>query len=176
MKCCKGVKAAVTIPVAMKLSPFFSSLPNMAHRLDQAGADGLVLFNRFYQPDFDLEELSVVPNLVLSRSSEMRLPLRWIAILYGHVNTSLALTTGVHTPEDVVKAIMAGADIANVASVLLEQGPGKINDLVAGLQQWMEMHEYESISQMKGALSQRSCPEPAAFERANYMKVLASWQ
>jgi len=112
---------------------------------------------------------------VLSRSAEMRLPLRWIAILYGHINASMALTTGVHTPEDVVKAVMAGADIANVASVLLEQGVDKITDLVAGLQQWMELHEYESVSQMKGALSQRACPEPAAFERANYMKVLGSW-
>jgi len=171
----KTVKAAVTIPVAMKLSPFFSALPNMAYRLDRAGADGLVLFNRFYQPDFDLDELNVVPNLVLSRSAEMRLPLRWIAILYGHVHASMALTTGVHTPDDVVKAIMAGADVANVASVLLEQGVGKIGDLVAGLQRWMEMHEYESVNQMKGALSQRACPEPAAFERANYMKVLGSW-
>jgi dihydroorotate dehydrogenase (fumarate) len=171
----KAVKAAVKVPVAMKLSPFFSSLPNMAYRLDQAGADGLVLFNRFYQPDLDLEELTVVPNLILSRSSEMRLPVRWIAILYGHINASMALTTGVHTPEDVVKAVMAGADVANVASVLLEQGVDKIADLVGGLQQWMEMHEYESVSQMKGALSQRACPEPAAFERANYMKVLGSW-
>lgn len=172
----KAVKAAVKVPVAMKLSPFFSSLPNMAYRLDQAGADGLVLFNRFYQPDLDLEELTVVPNLVLSRSSEMRLPVRWIAILYGHINASMALTTGIHTPEDVVKAVMAGADVANVASVLLEQGVDKIADLVGGLQQWMEIHEYESVSQMKGALSQRACPEPAAFERANYMKVLGSWR
>ena len=172
----KAVKSAVTIPVAMKLSPFFSSLPNMAYRLDEAGADALVLFNRFYQPDFDLENSAVVPNLVLSRSAEMRLPLRWIAILYGHVQASLALTTGVHTADDVVKAVMAGADVANVASVLLEQGVGKIGDLLAGVSQWMDEHEYESIDQMKGALSQRSCPEPAAFERANYMKVLGSWR
>jgi dihydroorotate dehydrogenase (fumarate) len=171
-----AVKSAVTVPVAMKLSPFFSSMPNMAYRLDRAGADGLVLFNRFYQPDFDLEELAVVPNLVLSRSAEMRLPLRWIAILYGHIRASLALTTGIHTAEDVVKAIMAGADIANLASVLLEQGVGKIGDLLSGVSQWMAVHEYESVDQMKGALSQRSCPEPAAFERANYMKVLGSWR
>lgn len=172
----KEVKAQVTIPVAMKLSPFFSAMPNMAARLDRAGADALVLFNRFYQPDFDLEELAVVPHLVLSNSNEMRLPLRWIAILYGHVNASLALTTGIHAADDVVKALMAGADIANVASVLLERGPGAIGGLLAGVNQWLEDHEYESVSQMKGALSQRNVAEPAAFERANYMKVLGSWK
>jgi dihydroorotate dehydrogenase (fumarate) len=166
----------VQIPVAMKLSPFFSALPNMAHRLDRAGADALVLFNRFYQPDLDLEELSVVPHLVLSNSNEMRLPLRWIAILYGHVKASLALTTGIHTAEDAVKAIMAGADIANVTSVLLERGPAALSELVSGVAEWMEAHEYESVAQMKGALSQRNVAEPAAFERANYMKVLGSWK
>jgi len=172
----RDVKASVKIPVAMKLSPFFSSLPNMARRLDKAGANALVLFNRFYQPDFDLEELAVTPHLVLSTPWEMRLPLRWIAILYGHVKASMALTTGVHTPEDVVKSVMAGADIANVASVLLERGPGHISELIGGLSQWMEEHEYESVAQMKGALSQRNVSEPAAFERANYMKVLGSWK
>jgi dihydroorotate dehydrogenase (fumarate) len=172
----RDVKASVKIPVAMKLSPFFSSLPNMARRLDRAGANALVLFNRFYQPDFDLEELAVTPHLVLSTPWEMRLPLRWIAILYGHVKASLALTTGVHTPDDVVKSVMAGADIANVASVLLERGPGHISELIGGLSQWMEEHEYESVTQMKGALSQRNVTEPAAFERANYMKVLGSWR
>jgi len=172
----RDVKASVKIPVAMKLSPFFSSLPNMARRLDKAGANALVLFNRFYQPDFDLEELAVTPHLVLSTPWEMRLPLRWIAILYGHVKASMALTTGVHTPEDVVKSVMAGADIANVASVLLERGPGHIRELIGGLSQWMEEHEYESVAQMKGALSQRNVTEPAAFERANYMKVLGSWK
>jgi len=171
----REVKAHVTIPVAMKLSPFFSSTPNMVHRLDRSGADGLVLFNRFYQPDFDLDELTVVPHLVLSTPWEMRLPLRWIAILYGHVNASMALTTGIHATEDIVKAIMAGADVANVASVLLAEGIGKISDLVAGVQQWMEEHEYESVNQMKGALSQRNVADPDAFERANYMKVLGSW-
>jgi dihydroorotate dehydrogenase (fumarate) len=172
----REVKAQVKIPVAMKLSPFFSALPNMAARLDRAGADALVLFNRFYQPDLDLEELSVVPHLVLSNSNELRLPLRWIAILYGHVDCSLALTTGVHTPEDAVKAVMAGASIANVASALLEGGPGKITELVDGFVTWMEDYEYESVDIMKGSLSQQSCPEPAAFERANYMKVLGSWK
>jgi len=172
----RDVKSQAQIPVAMKLSPFFSALPHMVQRLDAAGADALVLFNRFYQPDFDLEELAVTPNLVLSRSEEMHLPLRWIAILYGHVKASLALTTGVHTAEDVVKAIMAGADIANVSSALLERGVPAITDLVDGLAQWMTEHEYESVAQMKGALSQRNVAEPAAFERANYMKVLGSWQ
>lgn len=172
----REVKAQVKIPVAMKLSPFFSAMPNMAHRLDRAGADGLVLFNRFYQPDFDLEEMAVTPHLVLSTPWEMRLPLRWIAILFGHVNASLALTTGIHTSDDAVKAIMAGADIANVASLLLEQGVGKIDDLLSGMAHWMEEHEYESVAQMKGALSQRNVAEPAAFERANYMKVLGSWR
>lgn len=172
----RDVKANVNIPVAMKLNPFFSSIPYMAHRLDQAGADGLVLFNRFYQPDFDLEELTVTPHLMLSTQWEMRLPLRWIAILYGHVKASLALTSGIHAAEDVVKAIMAGADVANVTSVLLERGPGAIGGLLAGVRQWMEEHEYESVSQMKGALSQRKVAEPAAFERANYMKVLGSWK
>jgi dihydroorotate dehydrogenase (fumarate) len=172
----KEVKAQVKIPVAMKLSPFFSALPNVAHRLDHAGADALVLFNRFYQPDFDLEELTVVPHLVLSGSNEMRLPLRWIAILYGHVKASLALTTGIHSTDDAVKAIMAGADVANVASLLLERGAGAITDLVTGIGRWMGEHEYESVAQMRGALSQRNVAEPAAFERANYMKVLGSWK
>ena len=172
----REVKAQVKIPVAMKLSPFFSAMPNMAYRLDQAGADALVLFNRFYQPDFDLEELTVVPHLVLSNSAEMRLPLRWIAILYGHVKASLALTTGIHSTDDAVKALMAGADIANVASVLLERGVGAITDLVHGVAQWLETHEYDSVAQLKGALSQRNVAEPAAFERANYMKVLGSWK
>ncbi len=170
------VKAQVKIPVAMKLSPFFSALPNMAHRLDAAGANALVLFNRFYQPDFDLEQLEVVPHLVLSNSNEIRLPLRWVAILFGHVKASLALTTGIHTSEDVVKAIMAGADIANVASVLLEHGPAAITGLLGGLTQWMDANEYESVAQMRGALSQQNVAEPAAFERANYMKVLGSWK
>jgi len=172
----RQVKASVSVPVAMKLSPFFSALPHMAQRLDAAGADALVLFNRFYQPDFDLEELTVTPNLVLSRSEEMRLPLRWIAILYGHVKASLALTTGIHTPEDVLKAMMAGADVANVASVLLTEAPGKITQLIQGVSAWMEAREYNSIHMMQGSLSQRSTAEPAAFERANYMKVLGSWR
>lgn len=172
----REVKSQIKIPVAMKLNPFFSALPHMARQLDEAGANGLVLFNRFYQPDFDLEDLAVTSHLVLSDSHEMRLPLRWVAILYGHVKASLALTTGVHSTEDAVKAVMAGADIVNVASLLLEKGISQIDALVSGLSAWMDEHEYESLAQMKGALSQRNVSDPAAFERANYMKVLGSWK
>ena len=174
VKIMKKVKSQVTVPVAMKLSPYFSAMPHMASMLDAEGADGLVLFNRFYQPDLDIENLEVTPNLVLSRSAEMRLPLRWVAILYGHVDASMALTTGIHTPEDVIKAVMAGADIANVCSVLLKEGIGKISDLVNGLTLWMEEHEYDSLDEMKGSLSQKAIAEPTAFERANYMKALLS--
>jgi dihydroorotate dehydrogenase (fumarate) len=171
-----AVKENVHIPVALKLSPFFTSMANFAQRLDAAGADGLVLFNRFYQPDIDLEELDVRPDLVLSTSDEMRLPMRWIAILHGRVQASLALTSGIHTARDVLKAVMVGADIANVCSVLLKHGLGKIGELVDGVQLWMEEHEYESIHQMKGSLSQRAVAEPAAFERANYIRILQRYQ
>jgi len=174
VKIMKAIKTQVTIPVAMKLSPYFSAMPHMASMLDAEGADALVLFNRFYQPDLDIENLQVTPNLILSRSAEMRLPLRWVAILYGHIDASMALTTGIHTPEDVVKALMAGADVANVCSVLLREGISKIDTLLSGLQVWMDEHEYESVEQMKGSLSQKSIAEPTAFERANYMKMLLS--
>jgi len=170
------VKQHVTVPVAVKLSPFFSSLPNIATRLDAAGANALVLFNRFYQPDLDIETLEACPRLVLSTSDEMRLPLRWIAILYGNIKASLALTTGIHTAEDVLKAVMAGADVANVCSVLLQEGVDKIGRLLRGVTTWMEEHEYQSIREMKGTLSLQSVPDPAAFERANYMKVLKSYK
>lgn len=170
------VRKNVGIPVAVKLGPFFSSIANMASRLDQAGADGLVLFNRFYQPDLDLEELAVVPNLVLSNSDELRLPLRWVAILYGRVKASLALTSGVHTGSDAVKAVMAGADVAMMTSAILKQGPKHVAKVLKEMKAWMEEKEYESVSQMKGSLSQKSCPNPAAFERANYMKVLQSYK
>jgi dihydroorotate dehydrogenase (fumarate) len=174
VKIMKKVKSQVTIPVAMKLSPYFSAMPHMASMLDAEGADALVLFNRFYQPDLDIEKLEVVPNLVLSRSAEMRLPVRWVAILYGHIDASMALTSGIHTAEDVIKAIMAGADVANVCSVLLKEGIGKVSDLVNGVTLWMEEHEYGSLEEMKGSLSQRAIAEPTAFERANYMKALLS--
>ncbi len=172
VKILRRVKEQVSIPVAMKLSPYFSALPHVVSMLDAEGADGLALFNRFYQPDLDIEALEVRPNLVLSRSSEMRLPLRWIAILYGHVGASLALTTGIHTPEDALKAIMAGADVAHVCSLLLREGIGRISDLINGMTLWMEEHEYESLAQMKGSLSQKAVADPMAFERANYMKTL----
>ena len=160
----------------MKLSPYFTAMPRIAHALDIAGADALVLFNRFYQPDLDIEELSVGPHLVLSTSDELRLPMRWIAILYSRVQCSLALTTGVHTVEDAVKAVMAGADVANTTSALLHHGIDHITPLVDGFARWMDEHEYESVDQMKGSLSQRNVAEPAAFERANYMKTLQSYK
>ena len=172
----KAVKVAVTIPVSIKLSPFFSGVAAMAKQLDTAGADGLVLFNRFYQPDIDLEALEVVPNLVLSSPHELRLPLRWIAILHGQLGASLAATSGVATGEDVLKVLMAGADVAQVCSVLLRKGVGEIAVILSQMKRWMEEHEYESVEQMKGSLSQKSCAEPAAFERANYMKTLNSYR
>jgi dihydroorotate dehydrogenase (fumarate) len=171
----KAVKSHVKIPVAMKLSPFFSATAAMAKRLDEAGANALVLFNRFYQPDIDLDNLEVRPDLVLSTPHEMRLPLRWIAVLYGHVKASLAATTGIATGRDVLKVVMAGADVAQVCSVLLRKGTRELERMRADVQTWMEEKEYESIRQMKGSLSQRACPDPAAFERANYMKTLNSY-
>jgi len=167
-----AVKRAVTIPVAMKLSPFFSSLGHMARRLDQAGVDGLVLFNRFYQPDIDLQNLEITPNVILSTPQALRLPLRWIAILHGRLKTSLAATSGIHTAEDVVKMLMAGADVTMMCSALLKNGPGHVAKVIADVQQWMLEHEYLSVSQMKGSMSQKSVADPAAFERANYMKAL----
>jgi len=169
------VRERVKLPIALKLSPFFTALPNMARRFVEAGANGLVLFNRFYQPDFDLEELEVVPNLELSTSHELRLPLRWIALLYGRIQADFALTSGVHTAQDVLKAVMAGASVAMMTSTLLENGVGRLMHILTDLQEWMEEHEYESIAQMKGSMSQRAVAEPAAFERANYMKALNSF-
>lgn len=167
-----AVKRAVRIPVAVKLSPYFSSFANVATRLDKAGANGLVLFNRFYQPDFDLEALEVTPNVVLSTSDAIRLPLRWIAILHGVVKTSLAGTSGVHSAEDVIKLIMAGADVTMMCSALLKHGPKHLTMVLEGLNKWMVEHEYLSVEQMKGSMSQASVADPAAFERANYMKAL----
>ena len=164
----------VTIPVAVKLSPGITALPNFAKRLVDAGARGLVLFNRFYQPDFDLEALEVVPNLVLSKSEELRMPLRWIAILYGRIQADFALTSGVHKTTDIVKAMMAGAKVAMTASALLKKGPEKAAKLVKKLEAWLVENEYESIQQMQGSMSQQAIPDPSAFERANYMKVLDS--
>lgn len=170
------VKKTVDIPVAIKISPFFSSMANMARKLVDAGADGLVLFNRFYQPDFDLEQLEVVPHLVLSSNFDTRLPLRWIAILFGRLQVDFALTRGVSSHEDVLKGLMAGANIVMMTSEILRNGIPRIGEILGDLTQWMEEHEYESVKQMQGSMSQIRCPEPAAFERANYMKVLHSWR
>jgi dihydroorotate dehydrogenase (fumarate) len=169
------IRKAIKIPLAVKLSPFYTALPNFARRLVEAGAEGLVLFNRFYQPDFDLDALEVVPNLVLSNSYELRLPLRWIAILFGRVKADFALTSGVHTVEDLVKSVMAGASVAMTASELLKNGVGRVAQILTDLQSWMEEHEYESVTQMKGSMSQQAVADPGIFERANYMKVLSSY-
>jgi dihydroorotate dehydrogenase (fumarate) len=169
------VKASVHIPVAVKLGPFFSAIPHIANRLDAAGADALVLFNRFYQPDFDLESMEVVPDLALSDSSELRMRLHWVAVLYGSVKADIAITGGVHTAEDVVKSMMAGARVAMTTSALLRNGLGYPARLIEDLGAWMEKHEYVSIAQMQGSMSKTKVAEPAAFERANYMKVLSSY-
>ena len=171
----KEIKATVKIPVAVKLGPYFSSIANMAKRLADAGADGLVLFNRFYQPDFDLEALEVVPNLILSSPHELLLRLHWVAVLYGNVACDLAITGGVHAATDVVKSMMAGARIAMMTSALLKRGAGYLDVMTTELLQWMGDHEYDSIRQMQGSMSRRAVPQPAAFERANYMKVLSSY-
>jgi len=171
-----AVREAVTIPVAVKINPFFSSIPNMASRLSEGGADGLVLFNRFYQPDFDLENLEVAPRLVLSSSDDLRLPLRWVAILYGRLTADLAITSGIHTSHDVIKGLMAGAKVTMMASELLQKGVGRVGQILNELATWMNEHEYESVVQMIGAMSQKHCAEPAAFERANYMKTLDSYR
>lgn len=171
----RTVRERVHVPIALKLSPFFTALPNMARRFADAGADALVLFNRFYQPDFDLDRLEVVPNLTLSSSNDLRLPLSWIAMLYGRVPVDFALTGGVHDAIDVLKAMMAGANVAMMTSELLSHGIYRVRDILNDLRAWMIEHEYESIEQMRGSMSQRAVAEPAAFERANYMKVLNSF-
>lgn len=167
-----AVKSNVTIPVAVKLSPFFSSTARMAKELDDDGADALVLFNRFYQPDLDLENLEVVPGVTLSTSNDLRLPLRWLAILHGKVNASLAGTTGVHTAMDALKMIAAGADVAQMCAALLKNGPDYLATVLRGMEIWLEEKEYESLSVLKGSMSQKSVSEPGVFERANYMKAL----
>jgi dihydroorotate dehydrogenase (fumarate) len=169
------VKQTVRIPVAIKLSPFFSSMAHMAKRLSRAGTDGLVLFNRFYQPDIDLDSLEVYPHVLLSTPQAMRLPMRWIAILYGRIEASLAATGGIHTHEDVLKMLMAGADATMLCSTLLKHGLGRIREIETAMVEWMKEHEYDSVEQMKGSMSQQSCGQPAAFERANYMKALKSY-
>jgi len=170
------VKSSISIPLAVKLSPFITALPNFARRLSAAGADGLVLFNRFYQPDFDLDELEVVRTLELSHSRDLLLPLRWISILHGKVQADLALTSGIHTAEGILKAMMAGARVAMSASMILHDGYGKISSVLEELEAWMSEHEYESIRQMQGSMSQNSVAEPAAFERSNYIQILNSYR
>jgi dihydroorotate dehydrogenase (fumarate) len=170
------IKSLVTIPVAVKLSPFFSNLSNMARRLDEAGADGLVLFNRFYQPDIDIDNLVVRPNVILSTPHALRLPLRWIAILYGRIRADLAATSGIHTAQDVIKMLMAGANIAMLCSVLLRHGINHIRLIEQELRQWMEEREYESVRQMRGGMSQLHCENPGEFERAQYIRALHSFK
>jgi len=171
----REVKQSVGIPVAVKLSPFFSAPANMAKLLDGAGANALVLFNRFYQPDLDLESLEVVPNLSLSRPQELLLRLHWVAIIFGRVGADLAITGGVHSAQDVLKAVMAGARVTMMTSALLRRGVEHLDAVLRDLLSWMEEHEYESIRQMCGSMSQRNVPNPAAFERANYIRVLSSY-
>ncbi len=172
----KAVRASVTIPVAVKLSPFFSNMANMAQRLDEAGADALVLFNRFYQPDIDLEELEIRPNVLLSTPQALRLPLTWIGILYGRVKVGLAATGGVHGAEDVIKLLMVGANVTMMCSALMRHGVNHLRHVERELRDWMESHEYESVAQMQGSMSQLKCADPGAFERAQYMHAVKGMQ
>ncbi len=172
----KRVTSEIKIPVAVKMHPFFSSVAHMAKELTQAGASGLVLFNRFYQPDIDLEKLEVVPNVLLSTPMAMRLPLRWIAILYGKVKADLAATSGVYSEEDVIKMVMAGASVTQMLSALLKFGIGHIADVTTRLKIWMEENEYESLNQMRGSISYKNVDDPSKYERVNYMKVLHSYK
>jgi len=172
----RNVVNTVRIPVAVKLSPFHTSLPYFAHAVQDSGVAGLVLFNRFYQPDFNIEDLAASPTLRLSDSGELLLRLRWLAILSPQLRCSLAATGGVHTGDDLVKALLAGADAVQVVSVLLKNGPQAITTLLEELQCWMATHEYESVAQFRGAMNHRRCPDPAAFERANYLRILQSWK
>lgn len=170
------VRAAVTIPIAVKLSPFFSSIANLASRLDAIGVNGLVLFNRFYQPDIDIEQLDVQPRLKLSDPSELLLRLRWLAILAGRVRPALACSGGVHSAPDAIKAIMAGASAVQLVSALLQHGPSRLTEMKRDLERWMTDHEYESVTQMRGSMSLDRCPDPAAFERGNYVRLLQTWR
>ncbi len=170
-----SVKKSVKIPVAVKLGPYFSAFANLAKELDRAGANGLVIFNRFYQPDFDLENLEVVPNLVLSRSNELKLRIHWAAILFGKINADIGITGGVHTAEDLIKCMMSGARVAMTTSMLLEQGIPYVGAVLSRVMRWMQDHQYDSITQMQGSMSQKNVAQPAAFERGNYMKVLSSY-
>lgn len=172
----RSVRAAVTIPVAVKLSPYFSNLANIAKRLTEAGANGLVLFNRFYQPDLDVEDLTVQPHVLLSTPQDMRLPMRWIAILYDRVQADFAATSGIHKAQDVVRMMMVGAKVTMMVSVLLRHGIEYLQTIERDLQAWMEENEYASIQSMQGIMSQRNCPDPSEFERAQYMKAIQSYR
>lgn len=171
----KELKRHVSLPITMKLSPQFSAPIHFARQLEAAGADGLALFNRFYQPDIDLETLQVVPKLELSTSAEALLRIRWVALLHGKVKLSLAVTGGFHTAEDIVKALLAGADVTHLCSALLAHGPDHLEVVLNGLSQWLEQHEYQSVQQMKGSVSQRHAIDPSAYERVNYISVLDSY-
>jgi dihydroorotate dehydrogenase (fumarate) len=172
----RSVKEQVGIPVAVKLSPFFTNFANMARRLEAVGADGLTLFNRFYQPDIDLESLEVTPNILLSTPMAMRLPLRWIAILRDQVGLSLAATSGIHRATDAIKMLMAGADVTMLCSALLRHGVKHIATVENDISAWLEEHEYESVKQLQGSMSQRNCPDPAEFERAQYTRAISSYK
>lgn len=172
----RTVKHATTLPIAVKVGPYFSAFANMAVRMVAAGADALVLFNRFYQPDINLSDLTVEPSLQFSSEFEKRLPMRWLAILYGQVKASLAATTGIHTAEDAIKMILCGADVTMMASTLLKHGPKRLQNILDGIEQWMIDYEYESIEQMKGSMSHQNVAEPAAYERANYLRILQSYK
>jgi len=171
----RAVKSAVRIPVAVKLSPFFSNMANMARRLEQAGADGLVLFNRFYQPDIDVDELEIRPNVLLSTPQALRLPLTWIGILYGRIRVSLAATSGIHSAEDVIKLLLVGANVTQLCSALLRNGVTHLRFIERDLREWLQAHEYESVAQMLGSMSQLRCPDPSAFERAQYMRAVKGY-
>ena len=168
----QSMKAAVTIPVAVKLSPFFSNMANMAKRMDALGADGLVLFNRFYQPDIDLEEMEIRPSVLLSTAEALRLPLTWIGILYGHVKASLAASSGIQGAEDAIKLLLAGANVTMLCSTLLRNGAGHLRSIEQGMREWMEQRQYASVRQMQGTMSQLRCSDPAAFERAQYTRTV----
>ncbi len=172
----RHVKGAITIPVSVKLSAAFTSFANIAHRLDGVGADGLVIFNRFFQPDIDVENVSIRPVLQLSDPNELPLRLAWLGILYGKVKASLGVTGGIHRPIDAIKAIMSGADALQIVSALLKNGPQHLKAMKEGVARWLEEHEYESLGQMKGSMSLTRAPDPAAYQRANYMKLLHSWR
>jgi dihydroorotate dehydrogenase (fumarate) len=172
----KAVKSVVGIPVAVKLSPYFSNMANLAKRLDQAGVNGLVLFNRFYQPDLNLDNLEVKTNIQLSTPHEMRLPLRWIAILYGRIKANMAATTGIHSAADVIKMLMVGADVTMLCSVLMKEGIDVIRKIETEMSEWLSEHDYQSVSQLQGSMSQKYCADPSAFERAHYMRAVMSYK